>query len=66
MTDLAITYQPRAPHSLYAPCIMRDGEHAGEIEVFAETEPEPMTFGDLLRAIVNLVEQYIEGRKNDR
>ena len=62
MEEQAITYQPRAPYSLYTPCVMRDGEHSGSIELTAEPEPEVMTFGELLHAIVQLVKQYMKGR----
>lgn len=55
-------YRPHAPVALYTPCAMHDGQREGAIEY--EEEPEPMTFGELLEAIIELVRMYREGRKH--
>lgn len=66
MNERAITYQPRAPHPLYTPCVMREWGHVEEIEPIAVSGQKPMTFRELLDAIINLIKEYMKGRKNDR
>ena len=62
MDELSITYQPKAPQSLYAPCVRTDGERIGSV-IRQEVEREPMTFKELLAAIIQLIKFYMEGRR---
>ena len=66
MEELSITYQPHAPHSLYAPCVQHIGQRDGELEMMADVQPSAMTFRELIRAIVQLIKEYVKGRKHDR
>ena len=60
MEEQIIIYHP--PTSLYTPVLKRGGERIGEITPIEDEQLRPMTFGELLSAIAQLIKDYMRGR----